>query len=221
MRMNTVPKAATGFVPLLPLLAALLITGCSSAPPDGASAGSATPASATASGAQTEPTTSLLKEGDLIRITFPGATNWNTDLKIPLDGSIKHPSFSGEFKAAGRTPQQLQEDILLSVGPQLQLKQVTVTLLASSATVYVGGAVLRPGRIALDRPLTAMEAIMECGGFDHTRARPNKTRIIRQEDGRQKTYQIDLKKALEGADTNPFYLKPSDIVHVPAKTINL
>jgi len=215
--MNTARHATFCFVTLLASCAALLVAGCSGTPSDGAAGSS--PAAAAGS-AQTEPAASPLKEGDLVRIAFPGVTNLNTDLKIPFDGSIKLP-FAGEFRAAGRTPQQLQEDILKSYGPQLQVKEVTVTLLASSATVYVGGAVLRPGRIALDRPLTAMEAIMECGGFDHTRARPNKTRIIRQEGGRQKTYQVDLKKAFEGADTNPFYLKPSDIIHVPAKTINL
>jgi polysaccharide export outer membrane protein len=162
----------------------------------------------------------LLAEGDVIQIAFPGATNLNTVAKIPMDGTVKL-AFAGEFKAAGKTPQELQDDILRVYGSQLQLKEVNVTLMQSAATVYVSGAVLRPSRVPLDRPLTVMEAIMECGGFDNVRAKPGKVKIIRQEGGKQVGYDLDLRKALQGEETQPFYLKPSDVVHVPFKTFNL
>ena len=161
-----------------------------------------------------------LNEGDVIQITFPGATNLNTGaIKIPYDGHIPLP-FVERFKAAGRTPKQLQDDVLAAYGNQLQLKEVTVTVIQSSATVYVSGGVLRPGRVPLDRPMTAMEVIMECGGFG-PKALPNKVRLIRLEESIQKTYSLDLRKALNGLDTNPVYLKPSDVLHVPERKWNL
>lgn len=161
-----------------------------------------------------------LQEGDVVQIVFPGATNLSTTIKIPLDGTVKLP-FAGDFKAAGKTPKQLQADILQVLGPQLQFKEVMVTRVSSSASVYVSGAVLRPGKVVLERPLTVLEAIMECGGFDNARAKPNKVTVIRQDQGRQTSFQVDLRKALEGNETHSVYLKPSDVVHVPFKVFNL
>jgi hypothetical protein len=44
--------------------------------------------------------------------------------------------------------------------------------------------------------------------------------VLRLEGGEQRTYRLNLKRALRGADEKPFYLKPFDIVHVPTKTFN-
>ncbi len=169
--------------------------------------------------ASTPFTSNALNEGDVILIAFPGATNLTSTVKIPIGGTVKL-AFAGEFQAAGKTTQELQDDILKTYGAQLQLKEVNVTVLSSAATIYVSGAVLRPGRIPLDRPMTVMEAIMECGGFDNSRARPGKVRIIRQHDGKQIPFEIDLRKALQGEETDPFYVRPSDVIHVPFKSIN-
>jgi polysaccharide biosynthesis/export protein len=166
------------------------------------------------------PVSNVFKEGDVLQITFPGASDLNTVQKIPLDGVLQLP-FAGAIPAVGKTPAELQDIILDRYEGQLQLREVNVTMVATSATIYVSGAVLRPGRIPIERPLTALEAVMEAGGFDPNRARLNRVIVIRHEDGHQLTYQVDLKRALSGRPTNPFYLRPFDIVHVPAKTFNL
>jgi len=162
----------------------------------------------------------LLLEGDVLHIAFPGATNLNTVQRIPMDGILQLP-FAGPIPAAGKTTAQLQDLILERYGTKLQLKEVTVTIQSTSATVYVSGAVLRPGRIPIERPLTALEAVMEAGGFDPNRARPSKAVVVRQVDGQQVAYPVDLSRPLEGGFSNPFYLRPFDIVHVPAKTFRL
>lgn len=174
-------------------------------------------AAATAGSAPAGP--SALQEGDLISVVFPGATNLNSAQQIPYDGVVKIP-LVGDFKAAGKTTSEVQTDILTAFGSNLVLKEVTVTLLRSAASVYISGAVLQPGKLLLDRPLTVMEAIVERGGFAPD-ARPEKTMVIRQEDGLQRSYRIDLRKMLRGHPTEPFYLKPSDVVVVPKKVINL
>jgi polysaccharide biosynthesis/export protein len=166
------------------------------------------------------PVSNVFKEGDVLQISFPGATNLNTIQKIPLDGVLQMP-FAGPIPAVGKTPAELQALLLERYGSQLQLNEVNITIVASSATIYVSGAVLRPGRIPIERPLTALEAVMEAGGFDPTRARPNRAVVIRHEKGEQLTFRVDLRRALSGQPTEPFYLRPFDIVHVPAKTFNL
>jgi polysaccharide export outer membrane protein len=170
--------------------------------------------------ATTPPKPDVLKEGDVIQVAFPGATNLNTTQKIPLNGEINIP-FAGQFKPVGSSPQELEQEILKRYGDQLQLKEVQVSVISSSATVYVSGAVLRPGRFPIERPMTALEAIMEAGGFDPQRSKPGSVIVIRYEDGKEVNFHLNLKRALDGKESQPFYVKPFDIIHVPTRTFNL
>jgi polysaccharide export outer membrane protein len=163
---------------------------------------------------------SVLREGDVIQITFPGATNLSRGQLILPQGGMVKLDFVSELKATGLTPRQLQDKILEAYGNQLQLKEVTVTVLQTSARVYVNGEVLRPGPVPMNRPLTAMEAIMEAGGFT-PQALPNKVGLLRKDEGIVKSYSVNLKDALKGSDTRPVFLQPDDIITVPRKTINL
>ena len=68
-----------------------------------------------------------------------------------------------------------------------------------------------------DHPLTALEAIMEAGGFDYSKANLKDVRVIRQESGREHTYVLNLKLVMQGKQVDPFYLKPYDIIYVPER----
>ena len=160
-----------------------------------------------------------LQEGDAISITFQYSTNFNAVQKIPLDGLLNLEGV-GSVKAAGKTPLELQRELAKLYRPQVKDDVITVKLLTAAVSVYVSGAVFHPGRIALERPLTPLEAIMEAGGFDANRALLSKVVVLRLEGGRQKTFHLNLKHVFQGADESPFYLKPYDIVHVPTKTFN-
>ena len=163
--------------------------------------------------------TNVLQEGDLVSITFQYSTNFNATQKIPLDGLLNLESI-GPVKAVGKTPVELQNELARLYKPQIKDDVVTVKLLGAACAVYVSGAVFRPGRIAMERPMTALEAVMEAGGFDPNRARLSAVTVVRLEAGRQKTFHLDLKRVLQGTDESPFYLKPFDIVHIPTKTFN-
>ena len=163
--------------------------------------------------------TNSLQEGDVVSITFQYSTNFNALQKITLDGMLNLESV-GPVKAAGRTVVELQAELARLYKRQVKDDVVTVKLISSANSVYVSGAVLRPGKILMERPMTALEAIMEAGGFDSIRAKPSQVTVLRLEDGKQRTYRLNLKAALRGDDKAPFFLKPFDIVHVPTKTFN-
>jgi polysaccharide biosynthesis/export protein len=161
-----------------------------------------------------------LQEGDVIQITFATSTNLNALQRIPLDGHISM-QFVGRVKAAGMTPSQLTEVLEKLYQPQLRgAETITVTIVSNAAAVYVTGAVLRPGKIPLDRPFTVLDAIMEAGGVNTSRAKLSGVTVLRIEDGKRITRRVNLKRALAGTDTSLFYLKPYDIVYVPEKVIN-
>lgn len=159
-----------------------------------------------------------LIEGDVIKIDFPGAPAMNTNQTIRRDGMITM-SLAGEIDAAGLTPSELEVRLIEVLGSQLNSKEVTVTVLSSSFPVFVAGAVKSPGKLQATRAISALEAIMEAGGFDPATANLKKVVITRLEEGEYKHYNLDLQSVLEGEKSDPFYLKPSDIVTVPTKVV--
>lgn len=162
------------------------------------------------------PDVQTLGPGDVIRIAFPGAPNLETTQQIRRDGRI-NLSIIGEVKVEGKTPAALEKDLLEAYSSQLISKEVKVTVVSSTFSVYVSGAVLKPGKILSERALTAFDAIMEAGGLDPARANAKKVRVIRQEDGQIKNYPINVDALLKGESSEPFYLKAHDTVHVPEK----
>jgi polysaccharide export outer membrane protein len=157
-----------------------------------------------------------LREGDILKITFPGSPSLNTVVTIRKDGIIQLP-LVGEVKAAGETPAELDQKLIDLYAPQLTTKQVSVEVQSAAYPIYVTGAVLRPGKIMTDHSMTALEAVMEAGGFNYVLADMKHVVVIRNEAGGTKNYILDLKAVMDGKSGTPFYLKPSDIIFVQEK----
>lgn len=164
--------------------------------------------------------TNILHEGDVVNVAFQYSTNFSTLQRIGLDGTLNMNSV-GSVRAAGRTEIELQQDLAQAYKSLSKDDVITVNrMMTSTAIIYVSGAVLKPGPVELDHPLTAIEAVMAAGGFDSTRAKLSSVRVLRMEQGQQHAYKINLKQVLAGDEPRPFYLRPFDIVYVPAKTFN-
>jgi polysaccharide biosynthesis/export protein len=154
-----------------------------------------------------------LREGDTLRITFPGSPNLNTSQQIRRDGKISLPMV-GEVKAAGLRPSELEKELVKLYAPQLVTKEVNVTLESSAYYVFVTGAVMRPGRVMFDRPISVLEAVIDAG-VDYSKANLKQVTVIRHQAGREAHYyHFNLKKELQGGSGESFYLQPSDIVYV-------
>ncbi len=164
--------------------------------------------------------TNLVHEGDVLSISFESSTNYNTLQKVALDGSI-NLEVAGKVQMAGRTTSEVELELRALYERQVKEDPIRVRIMETTASVYVCGAVLRPGRVALARPMTALEAVMEAGGFDTLQARLSRVSVVRVEAGKQRSYAVDLRRALTGSDPRPFYLHPFDIVYVPVKTWGL
>lgn len=158
----------------------------------------------------------VLREGDVLKITFPGSPNLDTTQPIRRDGKLNLPLI-GEVEAAGLTPSTLQDNLTKAYAPQISTKEVVVQVQSSTFPVFVSGAVVRPGKILSDHPITALEAVMECGGFNYDIANMRDVQVVREENGVMKHFSVNLKAVLQGRETKPFYLKPKDIVYVPER----
>jgi len=193
---------------LMLILAVFAFTGCQTSPSN-KSAKQTTPALP-----HSEIIT--LSEGDVLKVSFPSSANLDTTQQIRRDGKIFLP-LVGDVQAAGETPDELQQNLVKLYAPQISSKEVIVAVESSAFPVYVTGCVIRPGKVSSDKPMTALEAIMEAGGFDYEKANLRNVRVIRLENGVSKNYTLNLKAALNGEEDKPFYLEPSDIVFVPEK----
>lgn len=153
-----------------------------------------------------------LSVGDKIRVAYPGAPEFNQVYKIQADGKIGLPMV-GNVTAAGRSASSLQSSLTAMYETHLNDPTVFVSLEEPSASVYVSGEVGAPGKVPLDRSITALEAVMEVGGFSKL-ANPKKVYVIRTEGGKQKRYVLNLANPLSGYESQAFYLRPYDVVFV-------
>src|SRR6266511_3678935 len=137
-----------------------------------------------------------LTEGDAVSITFPGSPDLNTVQRIRRDGKIDLKTV-GEIQAAGKSPKELEKEILKLYEKDLVLKEVSVLLQSTSYPVFVTGSVLHPGRVMAERPISALEAVMEAGGFDNAKANMKRVVVLRNEEGQPlKHYILNLKRVL-------------------------
>jgi polysaccharide export outer membrane protein len=158
----------------------------------------------------------ILKEGDSIRVSFPGTPSLNSVQVIRRDGKITL-DMVGEVSAAGLTPHALEEELIKRYGDQLVVKEIFVTVESSSFVVYLTGAVLKPGKLVSERHLSPMEAVIEAG-IDHTKANLKSVVIIRDlPTGKREKFKINLARQLKGEPTLPFSLEPFDIIYVPER----
>jgi polysaccharide export outer membrane protein len=201
----------------LALVATGLLAGCASAFVSPADAFNVKPKTPTEAGtAANLPEVITLRAGDTLKISFPGSPNLNTSQQIRRDGKITL-SLVGEVDAAGLTPPALEKKLVDLYASQISSKQISVAVESSTFPVYVTGMILHPGKIVADHPLSALEAVMEAGGFDYSKADLRNVTVIRREGNTMKNYKLNLKAVLQGKTGATFELKPDDIVYVPER----
>lgn len=150
---------------------------------------------------------------DELQINVYGEPDLTKTVRVAVDGSISYPLL-GRVPLAGLTAQQLEERIakLLSDGGYLIGPQVSVYVERFSP-ISILGEVRNPGSYELKGKLGILDAIAQAGGFNID-ADMNNVKIMRVEDGQQKTIQLrlgDVKKGIEGAEVT---LKPNDTIFV-------
>lgn len=195
-------RLATGATCLFASFAVFGAVSCqnmNSAPPIPAEASSSRPSGA-------------LAPGDEISVTFSGAPELNTKQKVQANGKVSLPTI-GDVSASGSTITGFQAQLTSMYQPHLQDPTVVVSLESAAAGVYLSGEVLRPGKIPLDRPMTALEAVMEAGGFTKF-ANPKQVIVVRNEKGKNQRYVLNMNDALNGMESTPFYVRPFDVIYV-------
>ncbi len=136
-------------------------------------------------------------------------------LRVSTDGKISFPLI-GDIEVAGFTPFQLERKLEELLGDGYLINpHVSVIVGNYHGSVCVIGQVKSPGEIKLqDREITVVEAISMKGGFTDI-ASPNRTYIVRMENGVKKIIQVKVNKIIKNKKSEDIILKPGDTVVIP------
>jgi len=161
----------------------------------------------------------VFEPGDVLEVKFFYTPQLDTTQTVRPDGKISLQLIP-EVKAQGKTVAELRDELMKLYDPHLKAPEISVVARSFyNQRVFVGGQVFKPGVVQMPGKMTALEAIMEVGGFDLRAAERKSVIVIRYASGRRYAYKLDLKQATAGKESKPFYLQPKDIVHVPRTKI--
>ena len=160
-----------------------------------------------------------LHSGDVIEIKFAYAPQFNQTETVRPDGKIEL-QLAGEVVVEGKTPAALRRELTELYAVQLKHPQLAIIVKGFyERRVYVGGEVKKPGPVPMPGEMTAIEAVMDAGGFIRETAELRNVIVVRNIDGHMVGRPVDLRQALDCLKAKPFYLEPRDIVYVPSTHI--
>ena len=132
---------------------------------------------------------------------------------VDTDGYINFPVL-GKIKVEGMTREQIAEYLTGQLKEQELIKDPVVTVEFMNLGVSVLGEVNRPGRISINRDnLTILDALSEAGDLTIFGKR-EKVLVLRQENGKQRVYGINLCSADQLYTSPVYYLQQNDVVYV-------
>lgn len=132
---------------------------------------------------------------------------------VDSKGNIDFPVL-GTIHVAGLTREQIAEKVKKSLLEASLVKDPTVTVGFSNLYYSVMGEVAHPGRFSMDEEkVTILDAISNAGDLTITGTR-NDVMVLRQENGHQKVYKIDLCSGKDVFNSPAYYLQQNDVVYV-------
>lgn len=120
----------------------------------------------------------------------------------------------GEVHVAGMTREEIASEIKRELREQGQATDAVVTVDFMNLYYQVLGEVARPGRYAIDKDaLTIFDAIGAAGDLT-IYGRRDRVKVLRDEGGRMRTYEVDLCSASDLIASPAYYIRQNDVIYV-------
>ena len=150
-----------------------------------------------------------LRSGDSLTIALQGVPDPSVNsVQVDDRGNISLP-YIGTLTASGLNTGELAQRIRETYIAKKFYNTVDVAVSVTERYVYVGGEVVRPGRIIWTPDLTVAKAIQAAGGFT-LYAKETRVNLVRE----QQPYDLDVKLAQRNPAQDP-RLMPGDSIQVP------
>ena len=166
-------------------------------------------------------TTYRLGPEDIISVSVFGQERYSkSGITIPPDGRISYPLVPEGIFVAGKTTQQVQDDLIKKLDEYIIDPKVVVSLdQAKSARYSVLGDVGQPGIRTMTRRVSVYEALAEAGGVLNTGDKSKVFILRRQTDGNLRPIFVNIKDIERGRTKEMAYLVPGDQVVVPGNRL--
>lgn len=152
------------------------------------------------------------------RISSGELSNLNSQMQVSLysiseRGEIDFPVI-GTIKIAGLTREEAATKIKNLLESHALIKSPIVTIEFANLSFSVMGEVNKPGRQIIDRDrITLLDAIGMAGDLTIFGRRDNII-VLRQEEGVQRVYRVDLRSANQLMSSPAYYIRQNDIIYV-------
>jgi polysaccharide export outer membrane protein len=159
----------------------------------------------------------LIGPGDTLQIFVWRSPELSTEVPVRPDGKISTPLVE-DMLAVGKTPAQLAGDIEVALGEFIRGPKVSVIVSSAVGTlsqVQVIGQVTTPSAVPYRAGLRVLDVLLQVDGITEFAA-PNRSLLIRTENGKETRTRIRLGDLLDDGDLSQNReLKPGDIIVVP------
>ena len=161
----------------------------------------------------------IIQPGDSIDVSFYyHPDNNQQNLLVRPDGKVFLPVV-GEVQAGGLTAPQLADAIQKRSAATLRDPKVSVNLRTMNQTrIFVGGEVARPGFVNYSPGMTAVQALMQVGGWKDSADLKEVVLLQKVADtgNEYRPTKIDLQRVInDGEVKSDIVLNPSDIIVLP------
>lgn len=137
---------------------------------------------------------------------------------VSPDGEINYPLI-GKIHVAGLNRHEVSAKISNEIKAHKLLKDPIVTVEYLNANIAVLGDVAKPGEYSIDRDdLNILQAIAKAGDLNITGDRTN-VLVVRENNGRDDAYRIDLTDARSLMQSPVYYLRQNDVIYVEPNNV--
>lgn len=160
-----------------------------------------------------------LAPGDVLKIEVTGEEDLTGSYTVSEKGSL-HRAWLPEIVVTGMTVEEARQAFEKILAQYLKKPNVKIELDAQKSrpknlTVFVTGAVNHMGSFNYREGYTALDAIIEAGGFTKFAA-PNRAKVVRGQGKDEKIIRVELGDVVNHGDkTKNVTLKPGDILVIP------
>jgi len=159
----------------------------------------------------TQPQPYVIAAGDKLEISVYGDPDLTRQIPVRPDGKISF-TFVGDVQAAGRSIEDLRDDLTKRLSAYLRNPEVTVIAQDFGAQkVYAGGELTRPGLFYLTPRENTLLDVVYLAGLPTEKADVSRAVLVR--DGHM--IPVDFANLLRGDFTDNVVLRDNDLIHFP------
>jgi polysaccharide export outer membrane protein len=153
---------------------------------------------------------------DILEIAVFQEPDLKSTLRVSNEGTITFPLI-GAVQVGGLTPHAAAQTVRDRLAKGFLINpQVSVTVMEFSKRRFtVLGEVQKPGSYDMpaQQDITVLQAIGMAGGYTRI-ANPSKVTLMRKQDGKAETFELNAKRMASGNAESAFIVRPGDVITV-------